>query len=417
MDLEFLIEKIISMDLFWEANYYFRCMKKQPHGGVARIIRPNVYLKHYPADTFVLFNQQPQTIPYFIQMLVDEAYKEFLNCEIDIDELLSFCFDDDSFWYVGYRVLKPKKEFEESDKEVPLIWSVISSKSRFQDYFDFDLKAIVYVLICYLIKSKMISINGIEEIKQHEQLAVPHNKYGLMLTNGAMYLRQGFIFNEKYYLYNLFFDTTIGNPNDHLPYTLKIIEEEIKDRNLFMRCDEKLGVPKSEIISTATMDFQKFRGISIDFIDIDKIVHKKEIVVHFDPETNNKVVLIIKPDTDKEGRSFYHFEVEELWNPNIIKDHFVITNYIHAQYYPESKGFNHIDFSVNQYTKEIFEDKFRDSVTDTDIPIDRYGEEHYKIWCVESKKIDIETWAKLVQATLDEPFRPLFAEMFLNLEV
>lgn len=54
-DLSYLIDKIVASDLFREANYYFRSMKKQPHGGVAHIFYPNVYLKHYAADTFRLF--------------------------------------------------------------------------------------------------------------------------------------------------------------------------------------------------------------------------------------------------------------------------------------------------------------------------------------------------------------------------
>jgi hypothetical protein len=236
-------------------------------------------------------------------------------------------------------------------------------------------------------------------------------------VNESEFLRQGFIFKNKYYLYNLFLDTTIGGPSDNLPYTIRIIKDEIKDKNLFMRCDEKLAVPKSEMISTATMDFQKFRGISVDIAYIEKLVYKKEIVVHFDPDTLNKVVMIIKSDFDKDGCKFYHFGVEELWNPILIKDNFVITNYIHAQYYPEEKGFNHIDFSVNQYSKEVFEEKYQDAVLDTNISIDQYGDEHYKVWCVESQKIEIGTWSKLVCATLDEPFRPLFVEMLTDIKV
>lgn len=122
--------------------------------------------------------------------------------------------------------------------------------------------------------------------------------------------------------------------------------------------------------------------------------------------------MIIKPDRDREGRDFYHIEVEELWNPDRVRDSFVITNYVHSQYYPDKKFSNHMDFSVNQYLKAIFEEKFRDAVTDTKVPIDKYGDEHYKIWCVESEAIEKSTWSKLVCATLDEPFRDLFIEMF-----
>jgi hypothetical protein len=58
---------ITSIELFWEANYYLRCIKKLPHGNVVRIHTPNVYLKHYLADTSVLFRkQQVEKIPFFL---------------------------------------------------------------------------------------------------------------------------------------------------------------------------------------------------------------------------------------------------------------------------------------------------------------------------------------------------------------
>ncbi len=411
-DLSYLIDRIVSSDLFREVNYYFRSMKKQPHGGVARIFHPNVYLKYYTADTFRLFTHEPYNIPYFLTALVEEAYHEYLMSEVDIEELCWLCFDDDNFWYVGFRLLIPKQEFEEINKNVPLIWSVISSKSRFQDYFELDNKLLIYALVCYLIKSKMIEIKGIEEIRRYEVLRTPHNKYGLSLVNDAKFLRQGFILDDRYYLYNIFFDTTIGAAIDDVPYTIKIINAEIPKAELYFRCDEKVAVPADKMISTATMDFQKYRGITVDFGDIEKLINKKEIIVHYDPKYLDKVVMIIKPDRDPDGRSFYHIEVEELWNPEKVKDKFVLTNYVHAKYYPDKRIFNHIDFSVNQYSKVIFEDKYRDAMTDTDVPIDRYGDEHYKIWCVESESIEISTWSKLVCATLDEPFRELFIEMF-----
>lgn len=411
-DLTYLIDKVVDSDLFWETNYYYRSMKKQPHGGVAHIIYPNMYLKHYSAETFRIFAQEPEKIPYFLIELVEMTYQEYLKCEIDIEELCWLCFDDDDFWYVGLRLLRPKKEYEEVNKGDPILWSVISSKLRFQDYFEFDYKLLVYALVCYLIKSKMIEIDGITEIYGHEVLRNPHNKYGLSLVNEATFLRQGFIVDGVYYLYNIFFDTTIGDITDNVPFTIKIIDNEIYNKNLFLRCDNKLAVPEDKMINIATMDSQKYRGILVDFEDIEKLVIKNEIIVHYDPNLLDKVVMIIKPDRDRDGCRFYHIEVEELWSLERIRDNFIITNYVHAQYYPGKKAFNHIDFSVNQYSKEIFEEKFRDAVTDTKVPIDKYGDEHYKIWCVESDEIEISTWSKLVYTTLDEPFRELFLEMF-----
>ncbi|WP_445506267.1 hypothetical protein [Niallia sp. 03190] len=183
-------------------------MKKQPHGEVAHIFYPNVYLKHYAADTFWLFTHEPDNIPYFLSALVEEAYEEYLICEVDVEELCWLCFDDNNFWYSGFCLLKPKKEYEEVNKSVPILWSVISSKLRFQDYFEFDHKLLVYALVCYLIKSKMIEIEGVAEIRKYEVLRNSHNKYGLSLISEAKFLRQGFIIDGRYYLYNIFFDTT-----------------------------------------------------------------------------------------------------------------------------------------------------------------------------------------------------------------
>lgn len=410
-DLSYLINKIVASDLFREANYYMRSMKKLPHGGVAYINHPNLYLKYYPANTFWLFSSEPNNIPYFLIGLVEYAYQEYLKCDIDVEELCWLCFDDYNFWYAGFRLLKPKKEYEEVIKNIPLFCSVISSRLRFQDYFDLDHKMLVYALVCYLIKSKMIEIDGITEICKHEVLREPHNKYGLSPVENAEFLRQGFIMDGKYYLYNIFLDTSIGDANDNYPYIIKIINEEISDKKLFFRCDEKLAVPVDKMISTATTDFQKYRGIKVNFFDIENLVSKKEVIVHYDPNYLNKVIMIIKPDNDQYGRKFYHIEVEELWNPEKVKDSFVITNYVHAKYYPDKGAFNHIDFSVNQYSKDVFENKFKDAVSDTGIPIDKYGEKHYKVWCVESDEIEMSTWCKLVSATLDEPFRDLFMEM------
>lgn len=202
----------------------------------------------------------------------------------------------------------------------------------------------------------MIEIEGTTEIRKYEVLRRPHNKYGLSLVNEAKFLRQGFIIGGTYYLYNIFFDTTIEAATDDISYTIKIINDEIQDMELFLRSDEKVAVPADKMISTATVDFQKYRAITVDFGDIEKIVTKKEIIVHYDPKYLDKVVMIIKPDRDREGRKFYYIGVEELWNPEKIRDNFVITNYVHAQYYPDKRVFNHIDFSVNQYSKYIFEE-------------------------------------------------------------
>ena len=85
----------------------------------------------------------------------------------------------------------------------------------------------------------------------------------------------------------------------------------------------------------------------------------KETIVHFDPQTLHKIFVYIKRGADVTGAEFYHVNVEQLWNPDIFADaeHVIMTNYIHGTYYPAHEAFEHIDFSINQYAREIFEAK------------------------------------------------------------
>ena len=67
---------------------------------------------------------------------------------------------------------------------------------------------------------------------------------------------------------------------------------------------------------------------------------------------------------------------------------------------------------MNKYEADTYIAKYHGAVNQTKIPIDKYGDVHYKVWCVEAPKITIDTWSKLISATLDEPFRAIFYETF-----
>ena len=127
----------------------------------------------------------------------------------------------------------------------------------------------------------------------------------------------------------------------------------------------------------------------------------------------NKLLLIIKPEKNNDGDNYFQISVEQLWSMDKIlkSDSKVITNYIHGCYYPEKKIFDHIDFSVNQYNIDVYEKKYSDSNTETKVPIEKYGDIHYKIWCIKGNNLDLKLWAKLVFYTIDAPFRKLFVEI------
>lgn len=411
-DLSYLIDEVVKLDSFWNANYYLRSMKKAPHGGVEYVTIPNFYLRYRPTGLWALFAKWNGTIPAFIHNLIDDIFEIWNGCQIDMDELLYFCFDN-KFWYAGMRVLTAKKSIE---TDGTLLMTVMSQKLPITDYFETDnIKEILFAFACYLIEEKMISIYDLQEILNHEKLLDGHNKYGLSFLKDAAFERQGYCLGEKYYLYNCFFDISIGSAMADIPLTIELFKM-IPDVNIYMRCDNLLSVPKDKAIRTATSDFMKFRGISLLWEDIEKLVFGKEIVVHGNPKTLNKLLLIIKKDKEPDGQACFHIELEELWNPERIQDDIVTLTYIHAKYVPHKKAFIHMDYSVNQYKNEIYVLKYNDTSNQHGISIDKYADIHYKVWCIEGEHIDVGMWSALVSATLDYPFRDLFAEMFSHAE-
>ena len=256
-DLSYFIDRVTALDSFWYANYYLRCMKKAPHGGVEYVYWPNFYLKHRSSGTWNLFCHYDGTIPAFLSDLINEELAIWEECEVDIEELLSLCFGGD-FWYAGFRVLKPKN----SEKlDATILWNVVSNHLNFNDYFELDnICEILYAFSCYLVQEKMISIQCLDDLLEHECLEREHDKYGLSEVTDAKFGRQGFEIDGKYYLYSLFLDISIGRAFSTMPLTIEILSM-LSDVKIKMRCDEHLSVPGEQKIVTATWDSQKFRGI------------------------------------------------------------------------------------------------------------------------------------------------------------
>ncbi|HRF70492.1 MAG TPA: hypothetical protein PKV66_03590, partial [Candidatus Pelethenecus sp.] len=358
-------------------------------------------------------SNDPIEIPFFMKKLVDKAVEIYTSCDrMDLEELIRYARKSDNL-YCFLRLLQVKPKYEE-DKyflfhhHLPKI--LCNMDLRITDYFDIKIEFAVYIFILELLKEKWVEIINLQDILDHEIFKKPINKYCLTKLENVTFLRQGFCIDDTYYLYNLFIDSSIGNATDNLPYLFKIMSNEIKDLNLYIRCDEKLAVPFSQKFETASLDYQKYYGPNIDFANINSIL-QKTITVHFHQTLLHKIVVIIKPDVENE-EEFYHIEIEELWNTDDINDSYILANFIHSKYFPHKNIFTHIDFSVNQYDSKTYKEKYIGSVNDTKIPVDKYGDIHYKVWCVESNEISIETWSKIICLTLDEPFRDIFLEIF-----
>ena len=420
--LKNLIQSIISTQEFWKINYYLRSMKKAPHGGVFHIGYPNIFLKYYTVPTYLFFSPNPE-IPVPVLETADK-FRMMISAEnVDTEELLRYCLgidpDDRDNPHNGSRMYiatcgKIIASAERSEMEhMVAVSDAINGKISFSGNFDIDEERLVFLFIFTLMEHFAHRINDLNEIVSHENLTFPIDKYGLSDVTDADYERQGFRLNDKYYLYNIFFDTSIGSPVADVPKTIEIIRSVKPPVQILMRCDENLAVPYSRMVSTATVDFQKWRGITLNFDNIaEQMKSGKETIVHFDPQTLHKILVYVKRGADETGVEFYHLNVEQLWNPDIFADaeDVIITNYVHGTYYPACDTFEHIDFSVNQYSREIFEAKYRDAEKLTGVPIGVYGNLHYKIWCARGDNLIPAVWADLVCASLDAPFRNIFME-------
>ena len=180
-DLLYLMDSIVQSQEFWTVNYYLRSMKKAPHGDVVTVSYPNIFLKYYSFQPRTLICHVPEEIPIFMQEIVEYALTVFYECDsVDYEELLQYCFAEDN-WYLGFRLLHVKPEYEETNAQQHglLLWSILGSRKRITDYSDIEPKYALYALILVLVAEKAVHICNVEEIERHEKLRDPHNKYGL----------------------------------------------------------------------------------------------------------------------------------------------------------------------------------------------------------------------------------------------
>lgn len=420
--LKTLIQRMISTPEFWRINYYLRSMKKAPHGGVFYIKYPNTFLKYYTVPTYLFFTPNAE-IPAPVLDVVDKFRAMIEAANVDTEELLQYCLgidpDDRGNPHNGSRMYiatcgKIINSTGHSEMEImSAVSKAIEGEIGYFGNFDVDEERLAFLFVFTLMENFSHRIRDINEVVSHEKLSLPIDKYGLSDVTDAEFERQGFRLNDKYYLYNIFFDTSIGSPVSDAPKTIEIIQRVKPPVHILTRCDENLAVPYSRMVSTATVDFQKWRGITLNFDNItEQMKNGKETIVHFDPQTLHKILVYVKCGTDETGDEFYHVNVEQIWNPDIFlaTEDVIMTNYIHGTYYPECEAFEHIDFSVNQYSSEIFAAKYRDAEKLTGVSIGTYGNQHYKIWCVRSSNLTPAVWADLVCASLDVPFRKIFLE-------
>lgn len=386
--VEDLVLEIMCLEVFEDARYYAYNLAKP--------------LWH-------IFKSKWNSIPYFLRNICEKSKRLISNSEVTLGDILNYYAKDECYWWVASVIKRIKPQV--SLNEIEILDKLLSGKD-ISEYVDVEEEKLVCSLVCYALDSNPIINLNFSEVCKSEIFEYDITDYNLTNVDNVEFLSSGYIYDKKYYLYNRCIPKSKIDLFDKKPAIFKIIEEEILDPDIYLRLDDRLAVPYTNVISLDSLNFERFRGIHFKF---SKTVLKdiKNIIVHQDIKSFDKLLMVIKKDYDKELKEeFWHVEIEELPNFKNIDRKKVTTTFIHAQYYPKTRCFSHLDFTQNQYNYEIYSKKYKDA-SNTEVQIDHYTDKknHYKIWCAEGTNIREETWYKLVKISLDTVYRKLFDEI------
>lgn len=349
----------------------------------------------------------PFMIPFrdYIKGKIDEQ-------NVDVDDLIKYMIENDKSHCIVFLItssLKRKKEMSELDYSNAIEKYKVSTP--FVEKIDFD--AIALIVISFVFDNLITRKVDIREIVGKEEFIYPTNQYGLTKINGAAFKKDGLIFDGKGYYYNFFTDKTMITPDDCMVGFARVIQDNTNSCDVLYRLDERLSMPESEYYDYTGESFAKFRGPHFEF-NGSSLGGKKTIIVHYDENTMDKLLMVIKKGTDQNTKEeFWHIEIETLpYKESINTYDYVITTFLHGIYYPLREIFNHIDYTKNQYDIGTYQQKYADS--QKDIQIDQYTETrdlHYKIWCIENGEFTKEVWYKLMIVSLSERYQKLLNEI------
>lgn len=336
-------------------------------------------------------------IPPYLKSLVDRVMDKFNESGISTVDMLQYMLENDiNGWvhYYAYTFIIPTAQGGKIDvvKDLNELYAL--------------------VLTGYILDSFRESRIDIRLIAKDEELLHEANQYGLSVVNGVDFKRDYFVYDGKAYLYSILVNTATIKFGDVMPDFARIISDRISDGDILLRLDERLALPKNQALSYSTLNFEKYRGPQFHFSDT-FLKTPKTITVHYDKESNDKLLLVVKQDYDQnKGKSFLHVELETLpYKDDNSKGEHCITTFLHGMYFPDDDIFVHIDCAKNQYQMEDYIKKYSDS--SGKVPVDLYTEKdlHYKIWCVENGNYSREVWYELMMVSLESRYQVLLDEI------
>lgn len=323
-----LLQTISEDQEFKKVQYYMRCMKKPEHGGVFHSVHQCMFLMYTPVRMHY-FLLKGKSVPYPIE-LYKETVRHLIDAQgIDIEELLTFCFcvakngkiivDREKyggacFWLAfasGVLSLKESSCYPFAEA----IAAAVEGQICFTDYFYYDYSRLLDIFILWCVERNSVAFANLEDVQAVEHLEEGADKYGLSNISAAKFERQGFVLNKQFFLYNIFFDTSIGSVRGNLPKTLEVLRKYPDAAvSVYMRKDLTLSVPVEKKVALESTDMQKWRGITLNMGELEsQIKAGKEVIVHYDPKTMHKILVIIRPAKSDSHDQYYQIVVEELW--------------------------------------------------------------------------------------------------------
>lgn len=330
--------------------------------------------------------------------------------KVDVDELMKYMIENDKSncaLFSATTMFTPKKELTGNN-----YYAAIAKYKILTPYVEkVDLDVLALIVVSFVFDNLHPSRIDIREIVSKEEFSYPVNQYKLAKVNGAVFKKDGLIFDGKGYFYNYFTNKAMLHPLDNMVGFARIIHDEAGTCDILYRLDERLSMPESEYYDYTGVAFEKFYGPQFKF-DRSSLIGDKTVIVHIDNDTMAKLLMVIKKGNDQNTHEeFWHIEIEALPYKESCGDN-VITTFLHGMYYPQRDVFTHIDYTKNQYSSNDYLQKYADSIDG--MPIDQYTASrdlHYKIWCIENGEFTRETWYRLMIVSLSKKYQKLLNEI------
>lgn len=352
-----------------------------------------------------IYEAEPFLLPFGLKIK-----EEIQNQSVDVDMLMKYMISNDKSHcalFSAQRCFKPKPEMSEFE-----YLSLICKNQVITPYTEVvDLDALSLITECFIFDNLYTSTFDISKVVEEELFAYPTNQYGLTKINGAIFKKDGLLYDGKGYYYNYFTNKSLISTFDTMPGFATIIQSCSGTFDILYRLDERLSMPESDYKDYTGVAFGKFYGPQFHF-NYKELSNPKTIIVHMDNNSQNKLLMVIKQQFDaKINEPFWHIEIETLpYCPDAGKN--VITTFLHGMYYPQNDIFTHIDYTKNQYNSTEYFKKYLDSKDG--VPIDQHTttrKQHYKIWCIENGEFSRETWYNLMICSLSKQYQTLLNEI------